>query len=293
MKKTNYTGFHMPDTTEIKQELEIGKSEDYDLPEFTKEIPKSSKKSESDSTITIEYEWDQIFSPSIKVKEIEYRSGERLEGLYRINARDGADSISFTHNGTTYILRKTMKEIARAIYNAHGKIHGAIENVIGYLRSVAGMDYIISKIENESWVFDRRIARGPVIHVEVDDLDQKSRTKLIEMITEKISELHANNLIIGRFTLNNILLGKEDMKFTDLRRLRVSRKRSYVIDEFKSILQYLYAVGIASKEDIYVSVATYAAANEKSCNEWYEQKTGKAPEDQIDLVDRIEEDIYS
>ena len=283
----------MPDSNEKQHALEVGKNEDYGLPEFTKEVPKTSKRSESEGSVTVEYEWEQVSSPSIKISRIDYRPGENLEGLYRINARDGADSISFRYNGATYILRKTMREVARAIYNAYGKIHGAIENIVGYLRTVSGSDYTIAKVEHESWVFDKRIARDGINHVEVDDLDRKSRTKLIEMITEKIAELHSNNLIIGRFTLNNILFGKEDMRFTDLRRLRVSRKRSYVIDEFKAILQYLYGVGIASKEDIYVSVATYAAANERSCNEWYEQKTGKQPEDQIDLVDKIEEEIYN
>ena len=293
MKKTDYVGLHMPDYTEKQHELEIGKSDDYELPEFTKEIPVSTKRTEGNDSVTVEYEWGEHDSPSIKIKRIDYRAGEDLSGLYRVNARDGADSISFKHNGTTYILRKTVREVAQAIYNAYGRIRGIVEGIVGYLRTLAGSEYIIAKIEQESWAFDKRISKGSINHVEVDDLDKKSRTKLIEMITEKIAELHTNNLIIGRFTLNNVLFGKDDMKLTDLRRLRLSRKRSYVIEEFKSILQYLYGVGVASKEDVYVSVATYAGANEQSCNEWYEQKTGRRPVDQIDVVDRIEEEIYS
>ncbi len=288
MKKPDY----VMRMNENKKE-ELVKSDDYELPEFTKEVPVSSKKSTEEGSVRIDYEWGAVNSPSIKVKKIEFREGEDLQNMFRINARDGADSISFVHNGRTYLLRKTVKEIARAIYNAYGRIKGIVEHVIGYLRTVAGSDYTISKVDSESWAFDKRIAKGGINLVDVDNLDSASKSKLMEMVTEKISELHSNSLIIGRFTLNNILLGRDDIKLTDLRRLRVSRRRAYVIDEFKAILQYLYAIGVASKDDIYVSVATYAGANEKSCNEWYEQKTGKKPNEQIDIVDRIEEEIYN
>ena len=113
------------------------------------------------------------------------------------------------------------------------------------------------------------------------------------MVTERLAELHASNLIMGRFTLNNILLEEDDMKFTDLRKLRVSRKKSFVIDEFRGVLQYLFALGMASREDIYCSIAYYAAQNEESCNEWYHDKKGRKPSEQLDVVSAIEDDVYS
>lgn len=292
MKKTEYSGSYMPDAEEKRHELEAGKQDDYDLPEFTKEVPVSSKRSESGDRLTVEYEWKDVPSPSIKISRLDYRRGTDLGELYKVAARDGADSICFRHNDTTYILRKTAREIAQALFNAYGKIKGVLENIVGYLRTALGNDYIISKVENECWTFDKRVAKGDISYVDVEDLDHESRGKLVEMITEKISALHATNLIIGRFTLNNILLNDKELQLTDLRRLRVSRKRSYVIDEFKSILQYLFAVGIATKEDIYTSLACYTAENEKSCDEWYEEKTGSRPSDQLDIVNRLEEEIY-
>ncbi len=292
MKKTEYAGSHIPDVTEKRQELEAGKYEDYELPEFVKEVPLSSKKQELSDKVTVEYEWKNISSPSIKIKRIDYRKGEHLSGLYRIAARDGADSICFQHDSVTYILRKTAREIAQALYNAYGKVHGVLENVVGYIRTVLGNDYVLSKVEDESWAFDKRISKGHVNYLDVEDLDRNGKSKLVEMVTEKVSSLHSNNLIIGRFTLNNLLFNKNDMRLTDLRRLRVSRKKSYVIDEFKSILQYLYALGIASKEDVYCSVACYATQNEKNCNEWYKGKTNSEPSDELDIIGKIEEEIY-
>jgi hypothetical protein len=241
----------------------------------------------------MEHEWKQSNSPSIRIRRMDFRKGESLSDLYRIAARDGADSITFRHNNTVYILRKTVKEIAQALYNAYGKIKGALENIVGYLRTMLGNDYVISKIENDAWAFDRRIAKNGIQYTEVDSLQKNSKSRLAELVTEKIADLHAANLIIGRFTLNNILLGKNDIMFTDLRKLRVSRRRAYVIDEFKSILQYLFAIGVATREDIYACVAYYAAQNEDGCREWYADKTGRKAADQLDIVTKIEEEVYN
>jgi hypothetical protein len=83
------------------------------------------------------------------------------------------------------------------------------------------------------------------------------------------------------------------MKFTDLRKLRVSRRRAFVIEEFKSILQYLFAIGLATREDIYCSIAYYTARNEEGCNEWFQDKVGKEAPDQLDIVGKIEEEVYN
>ncbi|MFN7991533.1 MAG: hypothetical protein U0R44_05225 [Candidatus Micrarchaeia archaeon] len=274
------------------QTIEAGKHDDYDLPEFTKEVPLSSRKKDAGDSTSIEYDWKAGNSEILRVKKIDFRKDEDLSGLYRVAARDGADSITFRHNNTTYILRKTVREIAQALYNAYGKIKGAIENIVGFLRTAIGNDYVISKVENESWAFDRRIAKGNIHYTDVDALDRGSKSRLVEMISEKIAELHTSNLILGRFSLNNILLGSDDAVFTDLRKLRVSRRKAYVIDEFKSVLQYLFAIGLATREDIYAAIAYYTSKNEMGCCEWYTDKTGRKDPDQLDIAGRIEQEVY-
>jgi hypothetical protein len=291
MKKTEFAFVQNPE--DRLHALEAGKHDDYLLPEFTKEVPTSSRKKESGDTVTVEYDWRDTKSEHIRVKKIDFRSGEKLSDLYRVAARDGADSITFVHDNTTYILRRTVREIAQALYNAYGKIKGGLENIVGFLRTALGNDYVISKVEHDSWAFDRRIAKRGINYVDVDSLPRTNKSRLCEMITERIAQLHSSNLIIGRFTLNNILLGKDDVTLTDLRKLRVSRKRSYVIDEFKSVLQYLFAIGVASREDVYAAIAYYTAENEEGCREWYQEKTGARNPDQLDVAGRIEEEVYN
>jgi len=293
MKKTEYAETRIPSADERLHELETGKHDDYELPEFSKEVPVSSRKHDSGNDVVMEYDWKRTESPIIRISRMTYRNGEDLADLYRIGARDGADSICFTHNNVTYIARKTAHEVAQALYNAYGKIKGALENIVGYLRTALGNDYVVSKVEHDSWAFDRRIARGSVRYVDVDTLEGRNRSRLTELIAEKIAELHSSNLIIGRFTLNNILLSGDDMRLSDLRKLRVSRKKSYVIEEFKSILQYLFAIGFATREDIYCAIATYTARNEGSCAEWYQERTGAKSADPFDVAARIEEEVYN
>lgn len=291
MKKTEYS--FTQEAEDVLHTLDASKHDDYDLPEFTKEVPTASRKKESGDSISVEYDWKESKNESIRIKRIDFRKGEDLTGIYKIAARDGADSICFKHNNAVYIIRKTVREIAQALYNAHGKIKGALESVVGYIRTVLGHEYVIAKVEGPTWAFDKRISKESISYVDVDTLDRKSRSKLCEMVAERIAELHAANIIIGRFTLNNILLGDNDVRFTDLRKLRVSRKRSFVIDEFKSILQYLFAIGVASREDVYCAIAYYAAQNEDGCAEWYQDRTGKKADDQLDIASRIEQEIYS
>jgi hypothetical protein len=291
MKKTEFS--FVQDGGDRLQTIEAGKLDDYVLPEFTKEVPVASRRRESNDGISIEYDWKSSNTDVLRVRKIEFRKGTDLSGLYRVAARDGADSITFRHDNTTYILRKTVREIAQALYNAYGKIRGSIENVVGFLRTALGYDYVISKVDYEAWAFDRRIAKGGIHFADVDSLDRPSRSRLVEMIYEKLAELHSSNLILGRFTLNNILLSDKDLSFTDLRKLRVSRRRSFVIEEFKSVLQYLYAIGLATKEDIYAAIAYYTSENEEGCAEWYHDRIGRKPSDQLDIVGRIEHEVYS
>jgi hypothetical protein len=294
MKKTEYAEPRHMGPEERQQMLDAGKQDESSLPDFSREVPESTKRSEHGENIHVVYEWKNT-SPSeiMKIAKLDYRKGEDLAGLYRIGARDGADSICFTHNNTTYIMRKTLKEIAMALYNAYGKVKGALESIVGYLKSVLGNIYVIAKVDEESWSFDKRVSKGNVNYVDVDSLEKKNKSKLAEMITDKISELHSSNMIIGRFSLNNVILNGEDMAFTDLRRLRVSRRKSFVIEEFKNVMQYLFAIGFASKEDIYCSIAYYAQKNEDNCNEWYKEHSGKKAKDVLDIVSRIEEEVYS
>ena len=272
-------------------ELEQSKQEELVLPAFAREVPLSAKKREKNNIIEVQFTWPHSASTHIRAERIVHRKDENIEELFRIEERDGADCACTSRNGKTYLLRKTTRQIAEALLNAHGKIKGAIEAIVGWLKTVLGSVYVVSKVEQEAWSFDRRIAKNTVKHLDAEDLDAEHKKRFCEIITEKIAELHKGTVVLGNFTLNKVLLTGNSALFTDLRDMRVTRKRSVTVEEFKKMLQYLFALGIAEKADIFYSIAVYAVANEESCNEWYMEKTGKMPQTTYDVTRAIETEI--
>jgi hypothetical protein len=75
--------------------------------------------------------------------------------------------------------------------------------------------------------------------------------------------------------------------------MRESRQKTFVIDEFKEILQYLFSNGLATRDDIYSSIAIYAGENQANLENWYREKTKKKSTDLFEVVSKLEEEVYS
>ena len=147
--KVDYSQLHLEESVSESMQGQLVKSDDTALPEFVKEVP-SSKKSIYGSSVSISYSWKQNFGDFIKIKSIEYRDGEDLSDLYRINGKDGVDSIVLKHKSVSYILRKTTRDVANALYTSCEKLRAYLENVVGHIRTLLGHFYIISKISAPS-----------------------------------------------------------------------------------------------------------------------------------------------
>ncbi len=294
MKKTEYAEVHVPDAGERRLELDAEKKEEQGLPQFTKEVPVSTRTSRSNDTITLEHTWKDTKCENIRAKVLEFRQGETLGEIHMLNARDGIDTVSLAHGNVVYIFRKTTKDIARALYNAYSKVQAGLENIVGWMVTVLGSAYVISKVEQTAWCFDRRLARHDNINfVESDSLGPEQKRDLCDMIINNLAALHSRRLVLGKFTLNSVLIKNDGIKFTDLRGLRATRKRSFCVEEFKSLMQYLFALGMMGAEDRYLAIATYHAANEQACVEWYMEKTGAPAKEALEITDRLETEIFS
>jgi hypothetical protein len=292
MKKIEYNELHIPTAGDKQVELDSSKRDETGLPPFSKEVPVSSRQSAHGDSITVENSWKESKSDRIRAREITFRKSESLSDIHMINARDGVDTVSVRHAGSTYILRKTTKEIAMAIFNAYSHVQSGLENVVGWLKTVLGNAYVISKPEHCSWSFDRRLVRHDNLnYVDPDCLDESQKKSLCDMIIQNIAALHSRRLVLGGFTLNSVLLTNDGVQFTDLRGLRAARKRSFCVEEFKTIVEYLFALGLMKREDMYLAIATYNAANEEGCEEWYAEKSGKAAKDELEIADMLESEI--
>jgi len=269
---------------------------DNSIPFFSKDIPASSKEKNNENTMSVSYKWGKESGPSefdvLKVKSITFRKDEEtLRMLCKINSRDGVDSFSFNYNNTEYILRKTTEEIAKALLNASFKIKGAIESIVGYIATVLGNFYVISAVEKGSWLFDETVGTFNVVKTE--SLDTKQRERLVELSLSSLLQLHKQNLILGKFSLNNLLITAKGLVFTDLRKLRFSKRSSFLAEEFIEIMRCLFSKGLATKADIIHASMVYSLDLEKECGMWYREQNGKNPADEMEMVSALEQKIVS
>jgi len=291
MKTCGYKESHFPSKGERQEEINGAKREDANLPFFSREVPVSSKRRDTIEGVAVDYSWKQSKNPNIKVKSMLFEKNEKeLGDLYRIDRKDGIDRLSIERRGKTYILRKTAEYIAKALYRVADRIKDSSERIVGYLKSLFGSVYVISVIESEAWSFDGRLTSENIKYLDMADINQNQKKKLSDLVVEKLSSLHSKNLVLGNFTLDSVLLLNNGMKFTDLRGLRASRKKSFTVEEFKRILRYLLSAGIAEQEDVISAVAYYISENSENCQEWYSENTGKEA-DEVTVASKIEEDI--
>ena len=294
MKKTEYADVRISESGDRQLELDAGKMDESGLPQFAKEVPVSSKRTERGESVCVENRWKGSACGNIRTKEITFRAGEQLADIYMVNARDGVDTVSAKHGNAVYILRKTSKEIAKALFNAYSHVQAGLENVVGWLRTVLGSFYIISRVEHSTWSFDRRLARHDNLnYVDSDGLGDGQKRSLCDMIVQGIAALHSKRLVLGGFNINSVLLTNEGIQFTDLRGLRAARKLSFCVEEFKAIMEYLFAIGMVKPEDRYLAIATYHAMNEQGCSEWYRERTGKCAKEPLEITERMEDEIFN
>ncbi len=293
MKKTEYADIQYFESSDPRVDLDLEKKDETALPNFVKEVPTSSKRSESNGSVKLDHAWKNSNSDRIRTQEIAFNIDEQLSDVYMVNARDGSDTISLMHSNCVYILRKTTKEVAKAIYSMSSKIQDGVESVVGWLKTVLGNYYLISKIDHFAWSFDSRLAKhANLLHVDCDKLDDSQRKKLCDLVVTNLATLHSRKFVLGRFTLNSIILTNDGAKFTDLRNLRSARRLSSCVEEFNSLMQYLFAIGLMKEEDRYLAIATYNAMNEDACSEWYKEKAGKKAAEPIAITDLIEDEIF-
>lgn len=289
MKKVDYTTIQ---PSKVQDErLVLAKEEDNKLPLFTKELPKvRSETTTSDGTL-VEYSWDKTLDESIKVQSIEFRKGEPFSQFYRLSVKDGEDTILLTQKGVSYVLRKTALAVAKSLYRVYSHVKSVAESIVGYFKTIKGTGYIISKLDEDAWTFDTVLSKnGSVSLLSLERLSHAQKSALLDLIVKKLSFLHAKRLVFGPFSLRNLILTNKRSYFTDLRSLRLSKKASYVVEEFKNTLRYLFSLGIATEENTYPLVATYCVANESTCREWYKEKSNTVA-DIHTIADELEKEI--
>lgn len=294
MKRCEFLDLHTAQLSEEKPILQ--KREDRGLPAFATDLPTGSRIGEEGDYFRTEYVWSSVYtnSPFLRIRSIVFRKGEQLEFMVRLRVRDGVDTIALRTGTIVYLLRKTSQDVARALVAIYSRLKGSVEELVGYLQTLAGTVYTISRVQAGAWTFDHQLAEGndALRYVDTSKLEEPQKQRLCELLQERLLSLHHKNLTLRTFTLYNVLFTPKSLLLTDLRNLRAVRKKTLLVEDFRRVFGYLVTAGIATRADVYQAVITYAVAMEDACKEWYEQEKGEKANDSLALVGALEEALY-
>ncbi len=271
------------------------KSEQPLLSKSSSDLPLSSRTAENGDAIEASYVWSSLYdnSPFLRVKTVVFRKGEGLEKIYRLRVRDGADTIALRLGAVLYLMRKTTRDVAKALFSAYENLKGHAEEIIGYLETLAGNFYSISKLAAGCWTFNAGLAEANGLnHLAADELDDRQRQRLFELVCDKVLALHSKNLTLTSFSLDNIIFTDNDAILTDLRQMRSTRKLPVLVDDFIRTLSYLVKTGIATRGDVYQSVISYSVSMQKATGEWYSERKGSNAADALAVVSELEQAAY-
>jgi len=292
MKKFDYSEKYVPSESDRIGELEEAKNDEKEIPYYSKEVPESSSKKYDGKMAVVTYNWKNIYETTLKIREIRYEDGNDLEGLYKVNVRDGVDRTAFNYKGKTYIIRKVVKTVAKEIYENAKKVSDVVEKIIGWLKTVAGNYYSITKLDKEAWLFDKELKAEGIKILDKDKLSEENKRVLFEQVLEKTADLHLKDYILGKFSMDSIMLYDNAVLFTDLRMLKTTRKLSFLVKEFKRVLSVLQTNGFASEEEFAYAVRYYVTENPKGCREWFKEEMKKEPENDEEIAEKLEERLY-
>ena len=284
----------MPEEPEEKVE----KQEDTSLPQFSKEVPFDTRRKENKDIVSIQYGWSSNNSTALKIKYLEFYKGEKhLENVFKFYEYDGVDRSSLHFDDVTYMIRKTTPRNAKNLFSESKKRSSCVERIVGYLLTLGGNTYIISRVNSTCWIFDEQLAKklhSNMKFINIDDLSDKQKAQLCRMVVEKLTELHSERILFGRpVSTKNILMTPSSLVLIDLRDLKKPKKNSHLVEEFRRTMAEMLDSEMATHEEIFHAIAHYLVSMESACKEWHKEKTGKKKTDAIGIAAALEESLYN
>lgn len=272
MNKCEFLDLNKFINKENKPDLSQEKVDDPGLPDFSRNIPVSFKRKEEEDKITIDYKWSGSREGNIKISKLVLISSSPLDRLYRINVENEEEVFTLNHKNEGYVFRKTTSMIANSLLKMQGSLGTFFEMIVGYIQTIKGNIYLISKMIKGSFVFDPMLCSDSVKLLKKEMLNIKERKKLFILICEKVVLLNLSGLTISNFTLSNATITNDGLFISDLRNLRSVKKKSLFVEQYKALLRYLIASGLGDRADAYAATAHYCAAVPAICEEWYKER---------------------
>lgn len=251
------------------------------------ELPSKKTFDQNDEVTIVTNEWDDSSENEFRVKKIVYFRGGRLNHLNVVHSSEPKDVIRIKYHGIEYLLRKTAKDVAKAVMRIYPKIKNYVENIVGYLTTVTGVTYLISKVNKAFFSLNAELSSKSYTYTNPRFLDEESKISILERIVENLIKLNKKNLLLNNFSTNNIFYSGKSAFIGDLRELRMSLKPHSILQSFKSLIRQLLRMGVITKEEATYLIAYYMGGNPDVCYSWYKERYSEDA-DEVAVLEALE-----
>ena len=237
-------------------------------------------------TFTIRYSWKGEFR-GIRIEEMQFLD-QGLRYLHQIDAKDGSDSIAFTHSGFTYVARKATLRAARRLLAAAREVKDCVSRIVACFRTTAGNIYILSKIDKSAWSLSGEFSAPHIQAASWKDFGPEHRNRFAELATEMMVRLHRSGHIFTNPLPSEIMLDSKKAVVADPRCVKKSKKRLEAVDNFILMMRGLVRRGLQCNGTLFYCLSIYVNSMEDECAEWYSKNKKSAPADPLMIAQELE-----
>ncbi|MFA5076856.1 MAG: hypothetical protein WC488_00300 [Candidatus Micrarchaeia archaeon] len=259
------------------------KSEDSSLPGFTKEVPLRSIVKRHGSNIMIEYEWSVLGGEEIRISMATCRKDSNLDKVHKIRIKDGEEVGYFRVDSTTYIIRKTSESIAKELMKTTGKIKASVLEVVGFLKTVQGNFYTISKLEEDAWSMDPRTG---LKNFSLERMSEGEKRRFTDLVIDELLKLYRQGYALRNFSISDVIVTRKKVVLGNMAPLAkvATGKR---VDGFLGNLKAMVKAGVAYREDITYGLALSMEAMKKEYASW-SRDNGLEEKGQLEVLESLE-----
>ncbi|MDD5022855.1 MAG: hypothetical protein PHU63_01675 [Candidatus ainarchaeum sp.] len=254
------------------------------------EIPIKSIKELADRVV-VSNSWQNTESDAQYISRIVYMKEHDLGNLNVLRCNKAENTLRIKYQGIDYLLRKVTLDVAKAVLNIYTKIRNSVEKIAGYLMTVSGMVYLITKVENTLFSFNSEDSNQN--YKDPRSFEPEERLSVFEKALDQFIELNKSNLLLLDFSIKNIMLSGNSVLIGDLRKLRMSLDPKAFISSIKSFILHLLSMKLITKQEALYLLAYYMGGNTQLCLSWFKSKHSFDAKEEVDVLDALEQEIIA
>ena len=286
MARYDYT---KPVSTTVETKLPgFSKKESSELPQFTKEVPLRTIMKRHGSNVILEYEWSVFGGEEIKISVLCSSGDEKLRSIHNIRIKDGEEVGFFRIADTVYIIRKTSESVAKELIKTSGKIKASVAEVVGYLKTMNGNFYSISKVQGDGMCADGRTG---LRQFHPERLEKVERRKFTDSVVSELLSLCSQGYSLAGFNIKDVLVAKRSILLGNINSIAKAGPTKCV-QSFLLNIRSMARSGLLDKGDVAYAIALSFAQMESQYSKWAnERKIGM--DDELKAFEEAESEIYS